>query len=121
VNRAEDERRIVADLWLGNAGLDGGQRDRLLNTELTAEPAFWTERKSAFTAALRILRLPPETAHIFNWNYNRPSGGSRKACNEKGGKMKRNQQSCFQLTSICLASDFSYAFLGMVMVSTPSV
>ncbi|NCB50844.1 MAG: glycoside hydrolase family 13 protein [Clostridia bacterium] len=65
VNRAGEERRVVADLWLKNTGLSSSEQYDLLNAGLTHGTCLLDGTEISVGQGLADMTLPPETAHIF--------------------------------------------------------
>lgn len=65
VNRAGEERRFVADLWLPGAGLGTQALDALRALPLTRGTCLLTGSEISVADGLADLTLPPESARLF--------------------------------------------------------
>ncbi len=65
VNRSSAEKRVVADLWQGNAGLSSGELSKLKSVDITTATCMFSGSSFKVSHGLADLLLPPETAYIL--------------------------------------------------------
>lgn len=65
INRSSEERHVVADLWLGNAGLAPEELDELKKRDYSSARCLLTNTKVSISSGLAELNLPPQSAFYF--------------------------------------------------------
>ena len=65
INRSAYEKRIVADLWAGHAGLTAAEAEALRAYGITRARCLLSGDSAAVSEGLVQLALPPESARIY--------------------------------------------------------